>query len=106
MKPKTRIVDETPEPAIEGISAALNFLQREAEAIGMSEVSALINRARAKIKISLSPQPGLSPGDKRTLMLEARVNTFLRRSVKLSKAMRCRRQCSAQNLRFNRQQRW
>jgi hypothetical protein len=42
------MMDETPEEAARAISLALDYLQMEADAIGMLDVSELIGRARAK----------------------------------------------------------
>lgn len=40
--------EETPEQAARAISAALDFLQVEANAVGMRDVGELIRRARTK----------------------------------------------------------
>lgn len=48
MKTGTVPGEETPEQAARAISAALDFLQVEANAIGMIDVSELIGRARTK----------------------------------------------------------
>lgn len=44
----TVLREETPEQAARAISAALDFLQTEANALGMFDVSELIGRARTK----------------------------------------------------------
>lgn len=48
MKSETMPGEETPEQAARAISAALDFLQVEANAMGMRDVSELIGRARTK----------------------------------------------------------
>lgn len=50
METEIVIGNETPQQAAEGISAALDFLRREAEAAGMSEVGELIGRAWRKAR--------------------------------------------------------
>lgn len=57
MDARTITVDETPERAAESISAALDFLQKEAEAAGMSEVAELIQQASAKATKRSEPTP-------------------------------------------------
>ncbi|MEX2126097.1 MAG: sigma factor-like helix-turn-helix DNA-binding protein [Woeseia sp.] len=55
MEARTRTIKETPEQAAESISAALDFLQAEAEAAGLSEVGELIQRAATKAKERSGP---------------------------------------------------
>lgn len=50
MKRKTAASEETPEQAAEAIAAALDFLQAEAEAAGLSESAALIRQASARAR--------------------------------------------------------
>ena len=51
------VVEETPERAAESISAALDFLRGEAEAVGLSEVSDLIQQASTKARECTTPLP-------------------------------------------------
>jgi DNA-directed RNA polymerase specialized sigma24 family protein len=55
MEAKPIAVKETPEQAAESISAALDFLQGEAEAAGLSEVGELIQQASTKAKECRKP---------------------------------------------------
>ena len=57
MNAKPVVVEETPEQAAESISAALDFLQGEAEAAGLSEVGELIREASARAKAHGVPAP-------------------------------------------------
>jgi DNA-directed RNA polymerase specialized sigma24 family protein len=50
MEARPSTAKETPEQAAESISAALDFLQGEAEAAGLSEVGDLIRQASRKAK--------------------------------------------------------
>lgn len=56
MMAKTKIVEETPEGAAESISNALDFLRDEADAVGLSEVSDLIQEASTR-----SREHGVAP---------------------------------------------
>lgn len=50
IKTESLILEETPEQAAQAISDALEFLRREAEAIGMCDVGELIGRACAQAR--------------------------------------------------------
>jgi len=69
MEAKPIVVKETPEQAAESISAALDFLQGEAETAGLSDVGELIRQASAKAKKRRTSQPSEGPtGDAMDLL--------------------------------------
>jgi DNA-directed RNA polymerase specialized sigma24 family protein len=66
---EARTVKETPEQAAESISAALDFLQGEAEAAGLPEVGQLIRHASTKAKERRTRQSSEGPtGDAMDLL--------------------------------------
>ena len=50
-----KLVEDSPEQAAESISAALDFLQAEAEAAGLRDLGALIKQASARAKERSAP---------------------------------------------------
>ena len=54
MKADTIVVEETEEQAVRAIAMALEYLRREADAVGMPEVSKLIGEA-SRISGDFSP---------------------------------------------------
>ena len=62
MEARTRTAKESPEQAAESISAALDFLQGEAEAAGLFEVGDLIQQASAKARKGSRPLSPEAPG--------------------------------------------
>ncbi|HWM27469.1 MAG TPA: hypothetical protein VNQ14_03350 [Woeseiaceae bacterium] len=59
-----KLVEDTPEQAAESISAALDFLQAEAEAAGLCDLGALIRQASTRAKERSAPMsPAKRTGD-------------------------------------------
>ena len=70
MEGKTVAAEETPEQAAESISVALDFLQGEAEAVGLTEVGELIREASARAKEHGAPISSRASAGDATELLE------------------------------------
>lgn len=66
-----KALSETPEEAAESICAALDFLQREAEAAGLSDVGELIRQAAAKAKRRNAAAPATAPPARPSLRIKS-----------------------------------
>lgn len=71
MESNTHFVEETPERAAESISAALEFLRAEADAVGLSEVSDLIQQASTKARKRGASLSAVAPPTRASELVDA-----------------------------------